>query len=60
MMTNALKRMKEKFIDIEYDDLSDTDEVEINKDIEATKALLTEISSKKDSAMGNSNGKIEL
>lgn len=52
--------MREKLIGIEYDDLSDTDQVEIDKDIEAAKALLTEISSKKDSAMENSNGKFEL
>lgn len=60
MMTNALKRMRDKLIDLEYDDLSETDPAEIGEDVKAAMALIAEFSSKKDSSMGNSKAKIEL
>lgn len=50
MMTNALKRMRDKLIDLEYDDLSETDPAEMGKDVGIAMALIAEYSSKNSKA----------
>lgn len=60
MMTDALKRMRDKLIDLEYDDPTETDSVEIDEDVEDALALLNELSSEKDSSVENSKRKTEL
>lgn len=60
MMTNALKRMRDKLIDLEYDDLSETDPAEMDEDFKAAMDLIAEFSSKQDSVKEDAKAKIEL
>lgn len=60
LMTNALKRMRDKLVDLEYDDLSETDPAEMEEDLRAAMALIADVSSKRDSATENSKAKVEL